>query len=64
MAGYGIDLDKNVTVLRIFEKDGIRYADYTRKNFRATAQIRKCPYGDYFLARGVRVFIDDLWKGG
>ena len=54
------DWEKDVIVLSVFEKNGERRVRYMRRGIIGESSIRTSPYGEYFLARGARVFMDDL----
>lgn len=66
---YGIELNKGVSVVRVFENGGKKKVKYIRGSDIGEATVRTVHINEkpveYFLCHGLRIFLDDLYmKGG
>ena len=62
---YGRELNKGVSVLRVFENAGKKRVKYIRGSDIGEATIRTVNINEkpveYFLCHGLRIFLDDLY---
>ena len=59
---YGIELNKGVSVIRVFENAGKKKVKYIRGSDIGEATVRINQLGEeYFLCHGLRIFLNDLY---
>lgn len=62
---YGIELNKGVSVVRVWENAGKKKVKYIRGSDIGEATIRINQLGEeYFLCKGMRILLNDLWRKG
>lgn len=55
------DYNKDVDLLYISVTDnGVKYANYRKRKEKGRSMIKPSAYGEYFLAKGSRVYMSDL----
>lgn len=59
---YGIELMKGVQVISVSSNGGKKRVKYMRGSFIGEATVRRNQLGEeYFLCKGLRIFLDDLF---